>query len=140
MLTCPSPPVSLLSIGSPLAAGRVQATSYCVGLILKRGGQFPAPGKAASRSLNERRPWNESGPERERPRLGSASSGGRHGRCGMLSQVVERAPLTTLLAWAWVAFTIEIDNAVEATGSEHVGRLFRISLFGHAGQRAAAYR
>ena len=46
----------------------------------------------------------------------------------MLCQVVEQTPLTTLLAWAWVAFTIEIDNAVEATGSEHVGRLFRISL------------
>jgi hypothetical protein len=56
----------------------------------------------------------------------------------MLFQVVDRTPLTTtpltamplttLLAWAWVAFTIETDNAVEAAGFEHVGRLFRISL------------
>ncbi len=46
----------------------------------------------------------------------------------MLFQVVERAPLTTLLAWAWVAFTIEADNAVEVAGSEHLSRLFRISM------------
>jgi len=38
------------------------------------------------------------------------------------------APLTTLLSRAWIAFTIEADNAVEAAGSERVGRLFRISL------------
>jgi len=42
--------------------------------------------------------------------------------------VVSRVPLTTLLSWIWVAFTIEADNAVEAAGSERVGRLFRISL------------
>jgi hypothetical protein len=46
----------------------------------------------------------------------------------MLFQVVERDPLTTLLAWAWVAFTIEADNAVEVAGSEHLSRLFRISM------------
>ena len=40
----------------------------------------------------------------------------------------EGAPLTTLLSRAWIAFTIEADNAVEAVGSERVGRLFRISL------------
>jgi len=40
----------------------------------------------------------------------------------------EGAPLTTLLSRAWIAFTIEADNAVEAAGSERVGRLFRISL------------
>jgi hypothetical protein len=37
-------------------------------------------------------------------------------------------PLTTLLSWAWVAFTIEVDNAVEAEGADRVGRLFRISI------------
>ena len=37
-------------------------------------------------------------------------------------------PLTTLLSWTWVAFAIEADNAAEAAGSEHVGRLFRISV------------
>jgi hypothetical protein len=42
--------------------------------------------------------------------------------------VTSRVPLTTLLSWAWIAFTIEADNAVEAAGSERVGRLFRISL------------
>src|SRR5215469_14987928 len=44
------------------------------------------------------------------------------------SDVVSRVPLTTLLSWVWVAFAIEADNAVEAAGSERVGRLFRISL------------
>jgi hypothetical protein len=44
------------------------------------------------------------------------------------SGAVSRAPLTALLSWGWVAFTIEADNAVEAAGSERVGRLFRISL------------
>jgi hypothetical protein len=44
------------------------------------------------------------------------------------SGVVSRAPLTALLSWGWIAFTIEADNAVEAAGSERVGRLFRISL------------
>jgi hypothetical protein len=42
--------------------------------------------------------------------------------------VVTRVPLTTLLSWGWIAFTIEADNAFEAAGSERVGRLFRISL------------
>jgi hypothetical protein len=32
------------------------------------------------------------------------------------------------LSWAWITQTVEIDNAVEAAGREHVGRLFRISL------------
>jgi hypothetical protein len=44
--------------------------------------------------------------------------------CGVLSEV----PLTPLLSWAWIAFTIEADNAAEAAGSQRVGRLFRISL------------
>jgi hypothetical protein len=39
-----------------------------------------------------------------------------------------QAPLTTLLSWAWVAFAIETDNAVEAAGSERTGRLFRLSI------------
>ena len=42
--------------------------------------------------------------------------------------MVEQVPLTTLLSWSWVAFTIEVDNAVEAAGSEHLKRLFRISI------------
>jgi hypothetical protein len=42
--------------------------------------------------------------------------------------VNEQVPLTTLLSWAWVAYAIEVDNAVEMVGSEHVGRLFRISV------------
>lgn len=37
-------------------------------------------------------------------------------------------PLTTLLSWVWIAHTIEIDNTVEAVGSEQFGRRFRISL------------
>lgn len=37
-------------------------------------------------------------------------------------------PLTALLARTWIAHTIEIDNAVERAGADHVGRLFRISL------------
>jgi hypothetical protein len=44
--------------------------------------------------------------------------------CGVPSEV----PLTALLSWAWIAFTIEADNAAEAAGSQRVGRLFRISL------------
>ncbi len=44
------------------------------------------------------------------------------------SGVMPGAPLTVLLSWAWVAFTIEADNAAEAAGAEQVGRLFRISL------------
>jgi hypothetical protein len=39
-----------------------------------------------------------------------------------------KVPLTALLSWAWVAYVIEVDNAVEAAGSEHVGRLLNISL------------
>jgi len=48
----------------------------------------------------------------------------------MICQVAEaeQVPLTTLLSWAWVAFTIEADNAVESAGSQHTGRLFRVSL------------
>jgi hypothetical protein len=41
---------------------------------------------------------------------------------------VAEAPLTTLLSWAWVAFTIETDNTVEAAGSARTGRLFRLSI------------
>jgi hypothetical protein len=44
------------------------------------------------------------------------------------SGVTTETPLTTLLSWAWIAFAIEADNAVEAAGSDRVGRLFRISL------------
>lgn len=44
------------------------------------------------------------------------------------SRVPKQVPLTTLLSWAWVAHTIEVDNAFEAAGSERVGRHFRISL------------
>lgn len=40
----------------------------------------------------------------------------------------EPVPLSTLLAWTWVAHTIEADNLVEAAAGERVGRLFRISL------------
>jgi hypothetical protein len=37
-------------------------------------------------------------------------------------------PLSTLLSWAWVAFAIETDNAVEAAGAARTGRLFRLSI------------
>jgi len=46
------------------------------------------------------------------------------GEAGRVPQV----PLTTLLSWAWIAHTIEVDNTFEAAGSERVGRHFRISL------------
>jgi hypothetical protein len=39
-----------------------------------------------------------------------------------------RVPLTTLVAWAWIAHTIEVDNVFEALGAERVGHRFRISL------------
>ncbi|MGH9105098.1 MAG: hypothetical protein ACRDZX_04535 [Acidimicrobiales bacterium] len=39
-----------------------------------------------------------------------------------------RTPLTVLLSWAWIAYVIEVDNAVESAGAEHVGRLFNISV------------
>jgi hypothetical protein len=42
--------------------------------------------------------------------------------------VPKQVPLTTLLSWAWIAHTIEVDNAFEAAGSARVGRHFRISL------------
>jgi hypothetical protein len=41
---------------------------------------------------------------------------------------VAAVPLTTLLSWAWIAFAIEADNAVEAAGSDRVRRLFPISM------------
>ncbi len=41
--------------------------------------------------------------------------------------MTETTPLTALLSWTWVAFTMEVDNSVESEGSERVGRLFRIS-------------
>lgn len=37
-------------------------------------------------------------------------------------------PLTTLLSWAWIAHTMEVDNAFEAVSSGRVGRHVRISL------------
>lgn len=37
-------------------------------------------------------------------------------------------PLSALLSMTWIAYTIEADNAVEASAPERVGRLFRISL------------
>jgi hypothetical protein len=37
-------------------------------------------------------------------------------------------PLSTLLAWAWIAHVMEVDNAFEALSSGHVGRHFRVSL------------
>ncbi len=40
----------------------------------------------------------------------------------------ERVPLTTLMSWAWIALTIEADNAFEAACTPRVGRLFRISF------------
>jgi hypothetical protein len=42
--------------------------------------------------------------------------------------VRDRPPVTTLLAWTWIAHTIEVDNAFEAAGSQVVGHRFRISL------------
>jgi hypothetical protein len=42
--------------------------------------------------------------------------------------VAERLPLTTLLTRAWVAHTIEVDNAFEALSADRMGRRFRISL------------
>ena len=42
--------------------------------------------------------------------------------------VAIQVPLTTLLSWAWIAFTIEADNAVEAASSGDAGRVVRISM------------
>jgi hypothetical protein len=42
--------------------------------------------------------------------------------------VQSQGSLTRLLSQAWIALTIETDNAAEAAGSERAGRLFRISL------------
>ena len=39
----------------------------------------------------------------------------------------EEPPLTTLLSWAWIAFAIEADNAVEATDARHLRPRFLIS-------------
>src|SRR5580698_7408676 len=44
------------------------------------------------------------------------------------SSVASQVPLTTLLSWAWIAFTIEADNAVEAASSGDAGRVIRISM------------
>jgi hypothetical protein len=38
------------------------------------------------------------------------------------------APLATRLSWLWTAWAIEIDNQVEAAGTDRMRRLFRISL------------
>ena len=40
----------------------------------------------------------------------------------------DRTPLSTLLSWAWVAHTIEVDNVFEAASADRVGRCVRISL------------
>jgi hypothetical protein len=42
--------------------------------------------------------------------------------------VVDDPPLLTLLSWAWIALTIEIDNAFESIAAPHLGRRVRISL------------
>jgi hypothetical protein len=42
--------------------------------------------------------------------------------------VGERFPLLTLVSWAWIAFVIEADDAVEVHWAGKVGRVFRISL------------
>jgi hypothetical protein len=42
--------------------------------------------------------------------------------------VPSQVPLPTLLSWAWIAHTIEVDNAFEAASRDRVGRAFRISL------------
>jgi hypothetical protein len=47
-------------------------------------------------------------------------------RCDALGMA--EVPVATLLSWAWIAFAIEADNAVEAAGSDRVGRLFRLSI------------
>lgn len=36
--------------------------------------------------------------------------------------------MITLASWAWIAFTIEVDNAFEHRSAGRVGRVFRISL------------
>ena len=43
-------------------------------------------------------------------------------------RVGERTPLLMLVSWAWIAFVIEVDNAVEAGAAGNVGRVLRISL------------
>jgi hypothetical protein len=47
---------------------------------------------------------------------------------GGASTVSKQIPLTTLLSWVWIAYTIEVDNAFEVASSERAGRAFRISL------------
>jgi hypothetical protein len=42
--------------------------------------------------------------------------------------VPEHTPLSTLLAWVWIAHTIEVDNSFEAATAGRVGRHVRISL------------
>ncbi|HLJ01815.1 MAG TPA: hypothetical protein VKT31_00165, partial [Solirubrobacteraceae bacterium] len=41
---------------------------------------------------------------------------------------MSEAPLITLLSWAWIAHTIEVDNAVEAAGASRPAGRFQISL------------
>ncbi|HEY1741243.1 MAG TPA: hypothetical protein VGI86_21195, partial [Acidimicrobiia bacterium] len=56
-------------------------------------------------------------------------SGGHTGNDAWQAEAVPDAPpLTTLLSWVWVAWTIEVDNTFEAVTEERVGRAFRISL------------
>jgi hypothetical protein len=40
---------------------------------------------------------------------------------------VAQVPLTALLSWTWIAYVIEVDNALEAAAAERFGRLFAIS-------------
>jgi hypothetical protein len=42
--------------------------------------------------------------------------------------VVPQVPFNTLLSWAWVAYTIEVDNTFELASAARGGRRFRISL------------
>lgn len=45
-----------------------------------------------------------------------------------MAAVPPATPLATLLSRTWIAFAIEVDNAVEAAASRRAGRLFRISI------------
>lgn len=58
------------------------------------------------------------------PRSAAVGAGGP----SVILSTMPGVPLTTLLSWAWIAQVMEIDNAVEAAASEHVGRAFKISL------------
>src|SRR5262249_54107391 len=66
------------------------------------------------------RPCFVASPDRYRPSTSSTPL--------RLRTVREDIPLLTLLSWAWIAFTIEVDNAFEAQSAESTGSVFRISL------------